>query len=114
MGSRKSKKQTVGYKYYVGIHEIFCHGPIDQVTRIEVDDKEAFTGRHTGGPLSLNKPTLFGGEKREGGISGTMDWAFGGPTQTANAYLQSKLNRATLPAVSRISLGHLPRFLYGE
>lgn len=38
----KSKKVTVGYKYYAGIHMALCHGPVDFLIRIEVDDKQAW------------------------------------------------------------------------
>lgn len=85
-----SKKQTVGYKYYLGVHMPMCHGPIDKVTRIRVDQRTAWTGESTGGTISINEPNLFGGEEREGGIVGDIDFDFGGPDQPVNAYLQSK------------------------
>lgn len=86
-----SKKVTVGYKYYVGMHLILCHGVADKLIRIRVDERTAWIGENTGGSLSINKPSLFGGESREGGISGTVDFQTGLKTQTANSYLVSKL-----------------------
>jgi hypothetical protein len=44
-----SKKVTVGFKYYMGLHLIFCHGPVDKVTKIEVEGKTTWTGLSTGG-----------------------------------------------------------------
>ena len=86
-----SKKVTVGYKYYLGMHMVICHGPIDKITKIEFDDKVAWTGNATGGQITINSPNLFGGESREGGVSGSVSIDMGGNTQTPNSYLVSKL-----------------------
>lgn len=96
MGSGGSgKKRTVGYKYYLGAHMALCHGPIDKLTAIYVDDKEAWTGESTGGAITVDKPSLFGGEAREGGVSGTVDFEQGGPAQTVNSYLSGKVGSFT-------------------
>lgn len=87
-----SKKVTVGYKYYFGCHMILCIGPVDTLTHIFVDNKTAWTGSSAGGSVTINAPNLFGGEAREGGVSGTVDVMMGGPTQTANSYLSSKIS----------------------
>lgn len=103
----KSKKVTVGYKYYVGMHMVLCHGPVDAVTAVEVDNRTAWAGNSTGGSISINSPDLFGGESREGGVVGTVDIMMGSTTQGRNAYLQSKLGtdipafRGVLSAVLR-------------
>ena len=89
MGS--SKQVTVGYKYYLGMHMVLCHGPVDAVTKITVDDKVAWSGTATGGPITINAPELFGGETREGGVSGVVDVAMGAAAQPRNAYLQAQL-----------------------
>lgn len=93
----KSKKQTIGYKYFLGMHQVLCQGPIDKITRITVDDRVAWTGSSTGGPITINKPELFGGESREGGVSGTIDIEMGGPSQNQNSYLVQKLG-SLIPA----------------
>jgi hypothetical protein len=91
-------KATVGYKYFLGFHLGLCHGEIDAVTRVAWDDKEAWTGNITAnGSATINKPDLFGGNNRGGGVQGDFDIAFGGTAQTANAYLQSKVGE-TPPA----------------
>lgn len=92
-----SKSVTVGYKYYLGIHMVLCHGPVDKVTRIDVDEKVAWSGNATGGPINVNSPDLFGGESREGGVSGRVDIDMGGPTQGRNSYLQGRLG-SDIPA----------------
>ena len=91
MGGGSSKSQTVGYKYYLGVHMVFCHGPIDKIIKIEFDDKTAWTGNATGGSITVSADNLFGGEGREGGVSGTFDIDMGGDSQTPNSYLVSKL-----------------------
>lgn len=96
-----SKAQTVGYKYYLGMHAIMCHGPVDKVTRFSVDDKVAWSGTSTGGAVSVNAPQLFGGDEREGGVSGTIDIEMGTPAQGRNAYLQSQLG-SSIPAFRRV------------
>ena len=96
MGSRK--KQTVGYKYFLGMHLILCHGPIDAIYKILGDDKEIWAGTTTGGRVVLNKPDLYGGADGEGGISGDIDIEFGGPAQGQNDYLQEQLGSADIPA----------------
>ncbi len=77
--------------YNVGVHFVLCHGPIDKITKILVDERTAWTGTSTGGPITINAPDLFGGKLREGGVTGIVDIAMGGPTQTPNAYMTSKL-----------------------
>jgi len=86
-----SKKQTVGYKYYIGQHLIFCHGPIDYISHAKVDERIAWQGKSTGGAIVVNAPSLFGGDGREGGVSGTIDIEMGSPTQLQNSYLVSQL-----------------------
>ena len=82
---------TVGYKYYVGMHMVLCHAPVDNISEILVDGKTAWSGSNSGGSVYINAPNLFGGKSREGGISGTISIETGASTQPKNAYLQSKL-----------------------
>lgn len=93
----KSKAQTIGYKYYLGMHLGLCHGPIDNISRLSVDDRIAWAGNSTGGSINVAAEELFGGSKREGGVSGTIDVEMGGPTQGQNSYLVG-LRGALVPA----------------
>lgn len=91
MGS-SSKSVTVGYKYYVGMHMVLTHGPVDKLLRVQVDERTAWQGEQSGSAqISINNADLFGGESREGGISGLMDFETGPSTQTPNSYLVSKI-----------------------
>lgn len=96
MGS--SKKQTVGYRYYMGLHFGLCHGPVDQVQQVKAGDREAWAGAATDSTtISINQGELFGGDKKEGGISGSLDILMGGAAQGQNGYLASKIS-AAIPA----------------
>lgn len=86
-----SKSVTVGYKYYVGMHMVLCRGPVDYLKEALVDDKTALFGNLTSGTYGILKDDLFGGESREGGVSGLFDVMNGESTQTVNSYLSSKL-----------------------
>ncbi|MFN3953332.1 MAG: phage tail protein [Pararhodobacter sp.] len=56
---------------------------------------EATTGASNagagGGRIRIDKPDLFGGEKREGGIVGDVDVLMGGPGQGSNDYLAARM-----------------------
>jgi len=104
---KKSKKQTVGFKYYVGVHFTLCHGPIDRILKISVDDKMAWTQLSTevgvgkrGGyeNINIHQPNLFGGDDREGGVSGDLEIGMGYPDQGRNGYLSRVLANKLIPA----------------
>ena len=96
-----SKKQTIGYKYYLGMHMILCHGPIDFITSISVDKRKAWVGNSTGGSIYINAEGLFGGKKREGGVSGQVDIEMGRNDQGRNSYLQARLG-SSVPAFRKV------------
>lgn len=93
MGSSvKGGAQTVGYRYYVGMHLAIVHGPVDAITEIIVGERPAWSGSQTvSGSIAINKPDLFGGDEREGGVVGTVDVAMGEDAQGVNSYLQAKI-----------------------
>lgn len=89
-----AKKITVGYKYFLGLHMILSHGPVDKLIRVDVDGKTAWSGSSTGGTITISADNLFGGEEREGGVSGKVDVEMGSSTQTTNSYLAARLGSA--------------------
>ena len=96
--SKSKKYQTVGYWYFMGMHLGLCHGPVDEISKIEADDKEAWTGSQTdSGYFYINKPELFGGETKDGGLNMGVDVCMGESTQSKNSYLVSKLG-SVIPA----------------
>lgn len=84
------KKQTIGHKYYVGMHMVLCHGRVDAMSAIIVGGKELWRDKiDSNDTLTFDKPELFGGERSEGGIVGDLDVMFGGASQTTNPYLEN-------------------------
>lgn len=95
--SSGSSDVTIGYKYFLGVHMALAHGPLDNINRIEVDRRIAWEGVNEGTSITVDSPELFGGDEREGGVSGTVDVEMGLPSQTQNSYLLSVLGN-DLPA----------------
>lgn len=101
MGSGNS--QVVGYRYYVGMHQVYSlspySAPVTAVKKIKVGEKEAWTGSVSANTqLDINQPDLFGGDAKEGGIVGLVDVEFGSAAQSVNSYLAAKLTGYPLPA----------------
>lgn len=85
-----SKSYIIGYKYKLGMHIGLVH-EADAVRAIKVGEKLVWCGWKDGGSISINEPNVFGGEKREGGVVGTVDILMGASTQGQNSYLRSQL-----------------------
>lgn len=91
MSGGGKKSQIIGYKYYFGIH-MGLGMPIDELVAIKADGKEVLrksitvNGRHY-----INKPNLFGGDKKEGGIKGNLDVMLGDENQTVASALRNML-----------------------
>lgn len=82
-------RQIIGYKYFLGMHMILCHGPADYLYKVFIrDTKVLFNGLATGGPITVNKPKINGADL--GGIRGTFDLEMGYPDQDQNAYLLAR------------------------
>jgi len=106
-----SSSVTIGYKYYMGFHAIICHGPVDEVQTIIVAEKEAWSGNvSTTQQIFIDKPNLFGGEKKEGGIRGYVDVELGLMSQPKNDYLMTQLG-PVIPAFRGV-LGLVVRKAY--
>lgn len=90
MGS-KPKAQTVGFRYYFDIH-MGLGLPLDEIVEIRASDKTAWRGSITeNGQVRVNAPNLFGGDKGEGGLDGTLDVMFGAEDQGVLPRLASML-----------------------
>lgn len=87
-----SSNQTIGYHYKWLLGFGWCRGPIDALLELRGGDAPFFQGRVTSSSsITINKPDLWGGEKGEGGVTGTWDLCFGEQTQLPNDYLVSTL-----------------------
>lgn len=102
MGGKSSSgaKQQVT-QYFASIHFGICHGPIDHISQIIINEKEAWSGtQEAQGTIEISEKQLFGGNKKEGGVEGYVEYLPGGPTQTIPENLAAKagLTTATMPA----------------
>lgn len=74
----KKKKSTVGYKYFASCHFVLCYGPIDSITKISFQDKDAYLNEESINKIiNINKPSLFGGDEQSGGVKGNIELLFG-------------------------------------
>lgn len=77
-----AKKQTIGFRYYLGLLSGLCRGPVNEFVEIQAAEKVAWKGTITDNTLSfIDKPELFGGEKKEGGLQGPFSVFMGAPDQ---------------------------------
>lgn len=90
MSGRNKTSQKVP-AYFVGIHYLLCHGCLDAISQVKVADANLLDAPiSTSGEIRyVDKPELFGGLKREGGIAGNFEARFGEPTQGYSGYLDS-------------------------
>lgn len=93
----KSKKQVIGYWYGATMH-MGIGLAADEVYQINVGGKTAWRGSiKTNSTVAIYNPNLFGGEKSEGGIVGTLSALFGGAEQPRHNLLAATFG-ATIPA----------------
>ena len=99
-----SKTFDAGHKYYVGMQMVLAT-ELDAITDILVADKSlgvSASYNALGTRVHIDKPNLFGGEGKEGGISGDVDIYFGSDAQLGNDYLQSVVG-APVPGYRGVS-----------
>lgn len=111
------ERTVVGYKYSLGVHFVNCLGPVDKLLEIKVEEKRAWRGgaaglAPSGDTITITKPSLFGGDNREGGISGSLNFLSGYETQSRNSYLQGVLG-ADIPAFRGVASVVLRRMYLG-
>ncbi len=108
MFSKEDVTQSI--RYFIGIDLLLCYGPVDRVTRLEVSDKEAFTGSvspsltDNGFLQFISNVKLFGGTAKGGGIQGNFRIYGGTEQQVRDPYLQGQLG-VNIPAY--VSIAHI-------
>lgn len=99
----KKKSVTVGYRYFFGIFSGVCRLSADELVTIKVGDEIAEHHGGDGGLLAddgeifIDKPDLFGGDKKEGGIKGIFKWFTGKPGQVCDPDVQALLGGGPQP-----------------
>lgn len=96
---------TIGYHYLGTMLFGIGRGPVNELVAIKVGGELVWEGRACGmSPHSINKPDIFGGEKKEGGIQGVFgnfmgaaDQVLPGPLGPLNVGQTGPYQSGTLP-----------------
>lgn len=95
MGGKSSSKIEVN-RYLMSIHLGICLGPVDAITAAYYGEKKYWSGYNTdNASYSISNTGLFGGDKKEGGIQGSMTLLMGRSNQVMPDDLARKLGRAS-------------------
>jgi len=124
MGGGKGGSVVIGYKFFLGIHAVAAHGPVDAVHRIYFGDRVCWTGLQLSfnmideqiqrihfANITIDEPELYGGDDLEGGISGNLIFAPGWPDAPKNSYLVSKLGNDNVSAYRGVT-SFIPQQMY--
>ena len=111
-GGGKSGSVYAGTKYYLGAHMVLCLGNIDSLNKIYADDKLLWSGVNTGGLSYIDKPNVWGGESKQGGVVGNINLLRGEASQPVDPYLNSKIS-GNIPAFRGVASVVLQRLYYG-
>lgn len=78
MGQKGGKDVTTGYRYSFSILAGICRGPVDSVFLVKADGKIFYDQNIAdNGAAPVQAPDLFGGDKGQGGLLGTLEFYFG-------------------------------------
>lgn len=84
----KNKAVTIGYRHFMTLFSLWARS-CDYLAGITIGDETAFEGEVAGSTaLPINKPELFGGDKKEGGVVGTLYVRLGEEAQLPNTLMQ--------------------------
>lgn len=100
--SKGGSEVTVGYRYYMTLQMGLGRGPVDEIVQIKIGDKSAWPtleGKTTpydttitdDRVTNIKAPSLFGGDKAEGGVSGSLTVRMGKPTQVYPGWFKALL-----------------------
>lgn len=105
-------KQTIGYRYYFALHMGLGRGPVNEIREIQVGGLTAYGSTidvsSSGQLIAINKPELFGGDKKEGGVQGPAYIYNGSDTQVLQGNLSNSVG--TLPGIASKLGGDVPNF----
>lgn len=107
------KKQTIGFKYFFGLHAVICQSGIDGISELRFDNRRAWSGLIQRGLIRIDRPGLFGGKKREGGVKGRIAVLDGRPTQGVDSYLSARQTGA-VPAYRGVVSMVFRQFYFGN
>ncbi len=82
--------ENAGENYIIGMHLVYCMGPIDSISSIHIGDILISDAVSTGGFLNL---LAILGDIKKGAISGTIEVAVGTRSQSFNTYLYDHVKK---------------------
>lgn len=109
-GGGGSKTQIVGYKYFMSIVMGICRGPVNEIVEARSGDRTVLGGPAET-PISgtsnvyVNKPDLFGGDRKEGGIQGDLSMYFGWADQFISTRLKALIG-GNVPEMRGVLTAH--------
>lgn len=121
MGKSSSAKMQVA-EYRMSIHFGICAGPVDAIEAIYVGEKVAWQGSVSDlAEIPIDKPELFGGVKKEGGLKGVLHFLPGAALQVIPAVLAQRFGKTPdtcpgfrgLTSIMFIGAGTREGFLWG-
>lgn len=93
MGGKSKTKYPVA-DYSMSIHYGLCKGPLDSINQVYVKELPIWCGQATeNGTAYVHDPDLFGGDKKEGGVSGAMDFYLGTADQKMSPTSAARYDR---------------------
>lgn len=89
--------RTASYRYYCGFLYGICHGPIDSIEAVKVDDRIVSFGAPAGNQFLIDDPQAWGGDHVDGGVYALCKAIPGNfwPTQAVDPYIASQLGANT-------------------
>lgn len=91
----------------MGIHMGIGRGPIDELKKIEVGGRIAWSGSRTStGAFGVHAENLFGGKKAEGGVDGTFELYMGEADQVVSSKLKRMLGGGDQPEFRGVATGY--------
>ena len=115
------RKATIGWRYFLGMDLHLCHGQVDELVDVRAgngDDQKHLNWTQTGtnadgsAQVKVDDANCFGGDEKEGGISGTGTFYYGSVDQESDAYMSAKLG-IVYPAYRGVSHFVLNRWYLG-
>lgn len=106
---------TTGYRYSLTVQLTFGFGPIDGIKEIRFEDNVpayTVTAATDYFDIAVNDPGLFGGDDKEGGVSGTIRIYKGTTMQTRDIEVNTLVGAET-PAYRRVCYAVARNFYWG-
>lgn len=83
---------TIGYKYRMDMHLALCLGPVDAIKEFRTPEVSIWKGNaKQSGTIAIDKPDVFGGKFKQGGVVGNVELMMGDSNQIINSDLRAAI-----------------------